>query len=160
MQRINYHIRIAFVVVSLAASLVILALSQTVGMSILSVVLASASAGLGEITFLSFTSLFKRSTVSAWSSGAGMSGVTGSVAYAGLRQIGLSKRNAVLSLLVLPIVWAGSVWGLLKFPPTTTTVTAASKSSDGGSPSVQSDQKSRPRFSRKTGSCLFLTDDS
>ena len=116
MQRINYHIRILFVIVTLTASLIILALSHSVGVSILSVVLASVSSGLGEITFLSFTSRFERSTVSAWSSGTGMSGVTGAFAYAGLRQIGLSKHNAVLSLLIVPLVFAGSVWGLLKFP--------------------------------------------
>ena len=116
MQKVNYHIRIAFVVGVLSASLFLLAYSSSVAVSLLAVILASVSSGLGEITFLGLSSHFKKSTLSAWSSGTGMAGVLGSISYAGLLQIGLSKRQAVLFLLIVPLIFAIQVWVVLKYP--------------------------------------------
>ena len=45
-----------------------------------------------------------------------MSGIVSSIVYAGLLQVGLSRRTTILSLLVIPLTYAMSVWILLKMP--------------------------------------------
>jgi len=116
MQRISYHFRVAFVIVFSLASLITVALSPNEGISLLGVVFASASSGAGEITFLSITSHFKKTTVSAWSSGTGMAGVAGALSYAGLTQLGLSSKNTLLLLLIVPALIIGIFWILLELP--------------------------------------------
>ena len=44
--------------------------------------------------------------VSTWSSGTGAAGVFGALGYAGLIAIGLSARNTLFIMLVIPIVMA------------------------------------------------------
>lgn len=46
-------------------------------MSFVGIVSASLSSGLGEVTFLSYSSKFHRSVVSGWSSGTGAAGLVG-----------------------------------------------------------------------------------
>ena len=116
MQKVNYHIRLAFVILCITASLLIFAFSGEYYVSFLAVAIASLCSGLGEITFLGLLSHFKRSTVSAWSSGTGMSGIIGSVAILVLHHHGSYKHKAVLSLLVVPFIVAISIWVILKFP--------------------------------------------
>ena len=116
MQSINYHIRVAFIILLEVASLLLVAFSTSVPVSLIGVALASASGGAGEITFLSMTSHYKRTVISTWASGTGMAGVAGSFAYAGLISLGLSYRNTLLLLLIVPALWAFTFWGILKIP--------------------------------------------
>lgn len=116
MQQINYHIRVFTCITLLVASLLTVAYSSSVGVSILGVVFASLSSGIGEITFLAFTSYFKKSTISAWSSGTGMAGIAGAIAYAGLIQVGFTPHQTLLLLLIVPFIWAMVFWVLLKMP--------------------------------------------
>ena len=116
MQSINYHIRVAFIILSEIASLLLVAFSTSVPVSLIGVALASASGGAGEITFLSMTSFYKRTIISTWASGTGMAGVAGSFAYAGMISLGLSSRNTFLVLLLVPALWAFTFWGILKIP--------------------------------------------
>ena len=116
MQKVSYHIRVVAVVLFSYASLLTVAFSPNVGVSLLGVVFASISSGAGEITFLSITSHFKTTTISAWSSGTGMAGVAGALSYAGLTQAGLSEQNTLLVLMIVPTVLVISFWGILEFP--------------------------------------------
>ena len=116
MQSINYHIRVAFIIISEVASLLLVAFSPSVPLSLIGVALASASSGAGEITFLSMTSHYKRTIISTWSSGTGMGAFSGSFAYAGMISLGLSSRNTLLLLLIVPALWAFTFWGILKLP--------------------------------------------
>ena len=116
MQSINYHIRVAFIILSQVASLLLVAFSTSVPVSLIGVVLASASSGAGEITFLSMTSHYKRTIISTWASGTGMGAFAGSFSYAGMTSLGLSPRNTLLLLLIVPALWAFTFWGILKIP--------------------------------------------
>ena len=116
MQRINYHIRVGLCIALFAASLFTVAYSSSVAVSLFGVVLASISSCVGEITFLAFSSYYTKTVISFWSSGTGMAGLAGSLAYAGLTQIGLSSRDTLLLLLVVAVVWIIAFWVILKLP--------------------------------------------
>ena len=116
MQSFNYHIRVALIIVSDLAGLLLVAFSTSVPVRLIGVALACASTGAGEITFLSMTSHYKRTIISTWASGTGMAGVAGSFAYAGMISLGLSSRNTLLILLIVPALWAFTFWGILKIP--------------------------------------------
>ena len=116
MQRINYHLRVVFCIFLFIASLLTVAYSNSVFVSLLGVVLASISSGVGEITFLAFSSYYSKTVISFWSSGTGMAGLGGSLAYAGLTQIGFSSKNTLLLLLVVALIWAMAFWVLLILP--------------------------------------------
>lgn len=80
------------------------------------IVCASLSAGFGEITFLSLTARYHKSTVSAWSSGTGAAGLAGSLVYAGLR-VFLSPKVALLVQTFVPLFTFVSYF-LILGPPT------------------------------------------
>ena len=54
-------------------SYVLVGLSLSVALVVLGVVCASIGSGFGELTFLSYTAHFHKSTVSGWASGTGES---------------------------------------------------------------------------------------
>ena len=89
------------------------------------VICASASSGLGEATFLSYSSRFSDGdTVSYWSSGTGGAGLIGSISYAGLIQLGLSPQTTLLIMLIVPIIMAFTFWiGLIPPKIDATTIT-------------------------------------
>uniref|UniRef100_A0A8C7IJ65 Battenin n=1 Tax=Oncorhynchus kisutch TaxID=8019 RepID=A0A8C7IJ65_ONCKI len=82
-----------------------------------SVIFASVSAGLGELSFLSLTVFFSRDVLGGWGSGTGGAGVAGALLYSGLTQAGLSPRNTLLIMLVVPVAMVISYFFLLVFPP-------------------------------------------
>lgn len=102
-----------------ALSFILVGLSLSVSLVIFGVVCASISAGLGEISFLSFTAHYDKSTVSGWASGTGQSstlgppthlispyppgaaGIGGALIYAGLRTF-LSAKVTLLLQLFMP----------------------------------------------------------
>ncbi|XP_062520770.1 battenin-like isoform X2 [Corticium candelabrum] len=99
MNRIPYVIRIFVVIVFAAASFLVVALAHENELSLFAC--ASVSAGFGEITFLSYTSHFHKSSVSAWSSGTGAAGMIGALSYASIAGW-LGPRDAILVMLFVP----------------------------------------------------------
>ena len=67
------RIRIFATALFSALSFILVGLSLSVALVIVGVVCASIGSGLGEITFLSFTARYHKSTVSGWGSGTGES---------------------------------------------------------------------------------------
>lgn len=99
-----------------AGSFVLVAFSQSVGLSLCGVVLASISSGLGEVTFLSLTAFYPSAVISWWSSGTGGAGLLGSLSYLGLTQAGLSPQHTLLSMLGIPVLLLASYFLLLTSP--------------------------------------------
>lgn len=116
-QRLSYNLKITIIIVTTSISFILVATADTIWLSILGVCYASFSSGFGEVTFLSLTSFFHKNVVSTWSSGTGGAGVFGALSYAGLTQIGITPRNAVLMMLIIPVIFAFSYFILLKKPP-------------------------------------------
>lgn len=111
--RVPYGFRVLFCVVMAATSFLVVSFSSSVWMSILGVVFASVSAGLGELSFLSLTVYFDREVLGGWGSGTGGAGVAGALLYSGLTQMGLSPRVTLLIMLIVPFVMLISYFTLL-----------------------------------------------
>ncbi|XP_073253532.1 battenin-like [Porites lutea] len=116
MQKIKYSIRIAICVLFAFASFFVVAFSHVLWFSLLGVVFASISSGFGEITLLSYSAYFDKDVVSTWSSGTGAAGVFGALAYAGFTSAGVSPRNTVLIMNVIPFTLGISYWFILEQP--------------------------------------------
>lgn len=116
MQRIPYSIRMAICVLFAFASFFIVAFSQALWFSLLGVVFASISSGFGEITLLSYSAHFDKDVVSTWSSGTGGAGVFGALSYAGFTSAGVTPRNTVLIMNVIPFTLGVSYWFILEHP--------------------------------------------
>uniref|UniRef100_A0A672Z2Y4 Battenin n=1 Tax=Sphaeramia orbicularis TaxID=375764 RepID=A0A672Z2Y4_9TELE len=106
--KVPYGIRVLFCVAMAALSFLLVSFSSSVWMSILGVIFASISSGLGELSFLSLTVYFSRDVLGGWGSGTGGAGVAGALLYSGLTQMGLSPRVTLLIMLLVPL-------GLLRF---------------------------------------------
>eukprot|EP00730_Choanoeca_flexa_P017971 TRINITY_DN8712_c0_g1_i1.p1 TRINITY_DN8712_c0_g1~~TRINITY_DN8712_c0_g1_i1.p1 ORF type:complete len:392 (+),score=48.97 TRINITY_DN8712_c0_g1_i1:67-1242(+) len=92
------------------------ACSTSISMTLLGVVFASLSVGMGEVTFLAFTSMFHRRVISSWSSGLGAAGAIGSTAYLGLTMM-FSPTATCLVLTIVPLGLLGCYYGLLSRRP-------------------------------------------
>lgn len=112
-----YGIRVLFCAIMAATSFLLVSFSSAVWMSILGVIFASVSSGLGELSFLSLTVFFSRSVLEGWGSGTGAAGLIGALLYSGLIQAGLSPRVTLLIMLVVPVTMVGSYFFLLVCPP-------------------------------------------
>ncbi|TSK28025.1 Battenin [Bagarius yarrelli] len=115
--KVPYGYRILVCVATATTSFLVVSFSSTVGMSILGVIFASVSSGLGELSFLSLTVYFSSDVLSGWGSGTGGAGVAGAVLYSALTQAGLSPRVTLLIMLTVPAVMMISYFFLLDFPP-------------------------------------------
>ncbi|XP_072225825.1 battenin isoform X2 [Leuresthes tenuis] len=111
--KVPYGARVLFCVIMAAASFLLVSFSSAVWMSVLGVIFASMSSGLGELSFLSLTVFFSRNVLEGWGSGTGGAGVAGSILYSGLIQAGLSPRTTLLIMLVVPFAMIVSYFGLL-----------------------------------------------
>ncbi|RMX58436.1 hypothetical protein pdam_00019705 [Pocillopora damicornis] len=80
------------------------------------VAFASLSSGLGETTLLSYSAHFDRDVVSTWSSGTGGSSAFGALSYAGLISSGITPRNTVLIMNVIPFLMGICYWFILEHP--------------------------------------------
>ncbi|CAG9537172.1 unnamed protein product [Cercopithifilaria johnstoni] len=119
MYRVPFGVRHLFIVLLQISSFLVVAFSRNILMSLTGVALASIGAGVGEVTFLSLTTYFPNNAVGAWSSGTGGSGIFGSFAYAMLtdmHMLGLTPRNALLFILIVPFTFAFIYWKLLLLP--------------------------------------------
>lgn len=114
--KVPYGIRVLFCVAMAAGSFLLVSFSSSVWMSILGVVFASISSGLGELSFLSLTVYFSRDVLGGWGSGTGGAGVAGALLYSGLTQMGLSPRVTLLIMLLVPFAMLISYFVLL-VPP-------------------------------------------
>ncbi|XP_065226857.1 battenin-like [Planococcus citri] len=111
------NIRITLVVISAALGFILVGLSDSLLLAVLGVVCTAFSSGLGESSLLSFTVFFNdKSVLSGWSSGTGGAGFFGSLTYAGLLMLGLTPRETLFLLLVVPLTMAVSFWLILVNP--------------------------------------------
>lgn len=115
--KVPYGFRILGCVATATTSFLVVSFSSTVWMSILGVIFASVSSGLGELSFLSLTVYFSSDVLSGWGSGTGGAGVAGAVLYSAFTQAGLSPRATLLIMLLIPAVLMISYFRLLDFPP-------------------------------------------
>ncbi|XP_074605103.1 CLN3 lysosomal/endosomal transmembrane protein, battenin isoform X2 [Brevipalpus obovatus] len=113
------NIRVILVIGLALASFIIVSLSTTTWISFLGVAFASLSSGLGEATFLIFSSLFADTkTIAFWSSGTGGAGVLAAISYASLTSslIGFSPHTTLLVMTIIPVIMALTFWILIKVP--------------------------------------------
>ncbi|KAE8283565.1 Battenin Protein CLN3 Precursor [Larimichthys crocea] len=115
--KLPYGFRVLFCVFMAATSFLLVSFSSAVWMSILVVIFASFSAGLGELSFLSLSVFFSRGVLGGWGSGTGGAGVAGALLYSGLTQAGLSPQVTLLIMLVVPLGMLISYFFLLVPPP-------------------------------------------
>ncbi|KAL6476717.1 hypothetical protein MHYP_G00152160 [Metynnis hypsauchen] len=115
--KVPYGFRVLVCVATATVSFLVVSFSSTVWMSILGVIFASVSSGLGELSFLSLTVYFSNNVLSGWGSGTGGAGVAGALLYSALTQAHLSPRNTLLIMLLVPAVMMISYFVLLVFPP-------------------------------------------
>uniref|UniRef100_A0A915CMG6 Battenin n=1 Tax=Ditylenchus dipsaci TaxID=166011 RepID=A0A915CMG6_9BILA len=125
MQRIPFGLR-HFVVCSLQAiSYLVVSFSNSIYVSLIGVAAASLGSGLGEICYLGLSAHYSKSTISAWSSGTGGAGIIGAMAYAVLTEpklAGLTPSTALLSMLIVPVVFGITYWFVLTRSPTVHTM--------------------------------------
>ncbi|XP_039905157.1 battenin-like [Simochromis diagramma] len=91
--KMPYGIRVWFCAIMAATSFLLVSFSSAVWMSILGVIFASISSGLGELSFLSLTVFFSRSVLEGWGSGTGAAGLIGALLYSVLIQAGLQAQT-------------------------------------------------------------------
>lgn len=110
------HVRVACAIGLAAGGFLLVAFAEADFVAILGVVLTSISSGLGETTFLGYSSRYSKNVVSTWSSGTGGAGIIGSLSYAGLQQLGVSPMATMLIMLFFPAIEAVSFWLILRSP--------------------------------------------
>lgn len=54
--------------------------------------------------------------ITAWSSGTGSAGIIGSISWAGLIAIGVSQRDTLRIMLIVPVIQATTFWLILRSP--------------------------------------------
>ncbi|XP_062581936.1 battenin-like [Saccostrea cucullata] len=113
---ISYKVRVLACVLFSLASFLIVSFSTGIWMSILGVVCASISGGLGETTYFGFSSYFEKNVISAYSSGTGGAGIFGALSYAGLTSAGLSPRTTLLVMTIIPALMFISFFFVIKKP--------------------------------------------
>ncbi|KAL7379462.1 hypothetical protein ABVT39_027698 [Epinephelus coioides] len=114
--KLPYSIRVLICAIMAATSFLFVSFSSAVWMSILGVIFASISSGLGELSFLSLTVYFSRDVLAGWGSGTGGAGVAGALLYSGLTQVGLSPQITLLIMLVVPFAMLICYFFLLVLP--------------------------------------------
>lgn len=100
----NTNVRVFISCMTSIVSFIAVALASSRWIVILGVILTSFASGLGEPTFLAHSTRFHKNVVSTWSSGTGGAGVLGALSYSLLREIGLTSRQTLLLMIVVPTV--------------------------------------------------------
>ncbi|XP_038064479.1 battenin-like isoform X2 [Patiria miniata] len=118
LHHISYDIKVFSTVTSAVLSCLIVSLSPIRALTIFGVVCAGISGGLGEFTCVSLLSFYDKSVVSVWSSGTGGAGIVASIAYAGLIEVGMTPRNALLVQVIVPLGIVVGYWCVLVRVPT------------------------------------------
>ncbi|GBL83157.1 Battenin [Araneus ventricosus] len=107
--------RVMIAVVLCAASFIITSFSTSHWVTFLGVICAALSSGLGEVTYLSYSSFFDKDVVSTWSSGTGGAGVIGALSYASLKEF-FDLRTTLRIMLITPVLTAVTFWILIVHP--------------------------------------------
>lgn len=92
------------------------AFAETQWLALLGVSMTSLASGLGEPTFLAYSSYFNKNVISTWSSGTGGAGIAGSLAFTVLIAVGLSNRQTLLVMISVPILELATFFFLLRKP--------------------------------------------
>lgn len=117
-ERVPYLLRIVVVSVSSTFFILVVALSSSIPIQLLSLVLQATIGALGEISFLALTSRFSDSVVGAWASGTGASGIAGAGTYVLCREvIGLSSSGTLIACSGLPLLMIVIYQGVLVNSP-------------------------------------------
>lgn len=114
--KVPYGFRVLVCFFTAVVSFLMVSFSSTILMSIIGVIFASVSSGLGELSFLSLSVFFSSDVLSGWGSGTGAAGVFGAVLYSALTQAGLTPQVTLWIMLVVPFILAISYFVLLVFP--------------------------------------------
>lgn len=98
-----------------------------------------------------------RNVVSTWSSGTGGAGVFGSLTYAMLTAVGVTPRQSLLIMLLVPTLQGLAFWFILRHPKTSESelhrgVTAASLLS---SPSTMNEVKEKLKYINRLWSYIW-----
>ncbi|XP_077499896.1 CLN3 lysosomal/endosomal transmembrane protein, battenin isoform X1 [Amblyomma americanum] len=112
---ISTSIQVTAVVLLSCSSFLMTSFTIAKWMSFLGVVCAAIGSGLGEITFLAYSSYFESDVISTWSSGTGGAGVLGALSYAAMASV-LTPETTLLVMLCVPVMMAVSFWGILVHP--------------------------------------------
>ncbi|KAJ6646498.1 Battenin [Pseudolycoriella hygida] len=139
------HVRTFLAIALQFAGFILVAYAEFEWMALLGIVLTSLSSGLGEASFLAYTSHFNKNVVSTWSSGTGGSGVIGALSYAGLIALGISPVDTMLIMLSVPILEGIAFWIILRRPLKNPTNTQ-----DGGIDNMQYQQSTENLQSTST----------
>ncbi|XP_055385589.1 battenin-like [Condylostylus longicornis] len=110
------NVRVIIANLLTAAGFLLVGYSENQWITLIGVICTSLSSGLGEATFLGYSSRFNRNVVSTWSSGTGSAGVGGSLTYAALRSVGVSSLVTMLILLIVPVIECIAFWIILRKP--------------------------------------------
>ena len=121
---IPYPLRIILMSILSAVGMLLIALTPpytdggTIATKMAGVVLASASSGIGELSFLALTHFYGKFSLAAWGSGTGGAGLIGAGAYAvATTSIGLSSKDTLFASAFLPIVMLTSFFVILPLGP-------------------------------------------
>ncbi|KAK9370112.1 batten's disease protein Cln3 [Lipomyces kononenkoae] len=104
--RIRYRVRIYILVALSLFGMQCVALTSSISARLFGVVLASASSGLGELTFLQLTHFYSPLSMAAFSSGTGGAGLAGSFLYlVATTWLRLSVRGTIFASSLLPLLF-------------------------------------------------------
>ncbi|KAK9473573.1 batten's disease protein Cln3 [Dipodascopsis tothii] len=114
---IPYRVRIFILVALSLVGMEMIVFTESIGARLFGVALASASSGLGELTFLALTHFYPPVTMLAFSSGTGGAGLVGSFCYLMLTTwLRLSVRLTLFLSGLLPLTFFGAYFWLLPPP--------------------------------------------
>lgn len=121
--RLFFRTRISVSCIFAAGGFIVVAFAEqysSVVMALGGVAMISAASGLGEPTFLAYSSFFNKNVISTWSSGTGGAGIIGALAYTLLRQVlKLDHRTSMLVMISVPIVEIIIFFFVLRKPSST-----------------------------------------
>lgn len=98
----NANLRVTISCFTSVVSFLAVALADSMWIVILGVTLTSLASGLGEPTFLAHSTHYNKNVISTWSSGTGGAGVIGALSYSLMRGIGLTSKQTLLLMILVP----------------------------------------------------------
>ncbi|KAK9317987.1 batten's disease protein Cln3 [Lipomyces starkeyi] len=115
--RIPYKVRIFILVALSLFGMQCVALTTSISSRLFGVVLASASSGLGELTFLQLTHFYSPLSMTAFSSGTGGAGLAGSFLYlVATTWLRLSVRGTIFASSLLPLLFFFAFFWIMPLP--------------------------------------------
>ncbi|KAG8193241.1 hypothetical protein JTE90_005588 [Oedothorax gibbosus] len=112
---IRTHGRVLIAIFLCSLSFIITSFSVSHWMTFLGVICAALSSGLGEVTYLSYSTYFDKNVISTWASGTGGAGLIGALSYLSLTSV-FSIRVTLQIMLIMPVLTAVTFWVLIEHP--------------------------------------------